>query len=245
MRHVYSWHVNKVVAVSSGVKKALVSSGVSKTHIEVIHSGIDIERFDRRRIKKNFRATFNIAENRKVIGLIASFNKRKGHRYALMAMPKIIQAVPRALLVLVGDGPLGGELKNAAGQLGIEDNVLFMGFQRRIPEILAGLDLLLLPSLSEGLGISLLEGMSMELPVVASNVGGIPESVHNNINGFLVPERNPDALADRCVQILINPELSNRMGREGRKIVQRQFSANVMAEKYHALYKRLLRDKAG
>ncbi len=118
-----------------------------------------------------------------------------------------------------------------------------MGRTERIPEVLAGLDLLLLPSWAEGLGVSILEGMAMNLPIIGTTAGGIPDAVHDQVNGFLVPPRDPGSIAKRSIQILTDDELSTRMGREGRTLVEEQFSASLMAERNRALYLRLLEDK--
>lgn len=245
MRFSYSWKIDKVVAISKGVQNALEASGVKKDQIEVIHSGIDLSPFDKENNGNAIRKGFGIQTDAKVIGIVGSLVKRKGHKYTLLAMPEILRTIPNVMLLIAGDGPKRGELEDAAKYLGIDKHVIFMGRTERIPEVLAGLDLLLLPSWAEGLGISILEGMAMNLPIIGTTVGGIPDAVHDQVNGFLVPPRDSGAIAKRSIQILTDTELSARMGREGRALVQEQFSASLMAERNRALYFRLLKDKWG
>jgi len=240
MRVLYNRMVDRVVAISSGAKKGLEVSGVKSEVIKIIHSGVDLHRFDPAYDKKNARETLKIAPDAKVLGVVAALIRRKGHCYLLESMVKITREFPSALLLVVGEGPLRGELVRLAEGAGIAKNVWFTGHTEKIQEILEAVDVLVLPSLAEGLGVSILEGMAMGLPVVASAVGGIPDAVRDGENGFLAPVRDPDAIAERVLCLLKDPRLAIEMGKRGRAIVEQDFSSIGMTKQYETLYCNLI-----
>lgn len=243
MRFYYSRLVDRVVAISSGVKRSLESSGIQPKYIEVIHDGVDLRLFDLKHDGASIRENLGIPVEARVMGVIAALIERKGHKYLLMAMPKVLRKFPDAILLVIGDGPKRRELESIVSRIGIARHIIFTGWIQRISEVLAAMDLLLLPSLAEGLGVSLIEGMAMGLPVIGTTAGGIPDMIHDQVNGFLVPPRDPDAIAKRALQLLRDPELSARMGRAGRTLVQEEFSSSIMARRNEALYLRLLANK--
>jgi glycosyltransferase involved in cell wall biosynthesis len=160
----------------------------------------------------------------------------KGHSVLLDA----ISGVPDVTLVLVGDGPEDAALRRQAQRLDIVERVVFLGFRTDIPELLSSCDLFVLPSMLEGLPLSILEAMAAGRAVVATTVGGIPEAVENGITGVLVPPRDPSALAKAIRNLLADPLLASRMGAAGKARVNQHFSVTAMTQRVAQTYLEVL-----
>jgi glycosyltransferase involved in cell wall biosynthesis len=147
---------------------------------------------------------------------------------------------PSFRLEVAGDGDCLPELRRLAAELGLGESVRFLGEVGNVPELLARSSLLVLPSLTEGISLTLLEAMARGLPVVATRVGGNPEVVEEGVTGFLVPARRPQDLAERMVYLLRRPDLAREMGRQARQRVEAHFRVSDMVARYEALYNELL-----
>jgi glycosyltransferase involved in cell wall biosynthesis len=244
MRLPYLHLTDRVVAISQGVRRALVDSGVPDRHIEVIRSSVDVDHFRPVHGMRAERGPLGISEAAPLLGVVAGLIPRKGHRYLFEAMPRILKGLPDAVLLVVGEGPLRGDLERLAMTLGISKSVRFAGRIEDVRFALACLDVLVLPSVAEGLGVSLLEGLAMGLPLVGSSVGGIPDVVRDDVTGYLVPPREPAALAGRILTILADPGLRLRMGKAGRRLAEAEFSREAMGLRYEALYRELLENRS-
>jgi glycosyltransferase involved in cell wall biosynthesis len=177
------------------------------------------------------------------VGMIARMNTpAKNHSLLLRAAARLRGKLPFLEFVLVGDGPLRGELENEAERLGIRDQVLFLGDRRDIPSILASLDLSVLPSSSESLSNAIIESMAAGVPVVASNVGGNPELVTES-RGTLVPLNDEQALADAIEHILRDAPLRIELGRNAKQFAQANFTIDHMRRRHEELYAELLEKK--
>ncbi|MDE3051990.1 MAG: glycosyltransferase, partial [Nitrospirota bacterium] len=142
-----------------------------------------------------------------------------------------------------GDGSIRLDLMAKTHDLGITENVVFLGHREDTDELLQALDIFVLPSLSEGIPMALLEAMAASRAVVASRVGGIPEIVEDGFEGFLVEPMDPDSLAERCRRLIASPDVARKMGEQARKRVERDFSATAMADRVASVYKELLRSR--
>ena len=149
------------------------------------------------------------------------------------------ERTPKIKIIIVGQGPLELALDKQARDLGVGDLVFFLGFREDVPRILASLDCFVLSSEQEGLGGSIMDAMASRLPVVATQVGGIPEVVLHDETGFLVSPRSPRALAEAIYAVYHDAELARRFGDRGYQVVHERFSSLAMARKTIALYKRL------
>jgi len=158
-------------------------------------------------------------------------------------MPKIVQQFPSTRLLLVGEGPLRGDLQRLTKALDLERHVIFTGLRTDVPRLLQAVDVFVLPSLWEGFGLVLLEAMVAGRPIVASSVGAIPEIVLDAETGLLVPPRQPDSLAGAILALLENPAWAARMGAAGRKRVEAKFSLDTIVAQWDALYEDLLASK--
>ena len=158
----------------------------------------------------------------------------------MSALPAIASAHPDARVLVVGDGELREELVRQAKDLGVENTIVFVGERNDVPDMLRIADLFVLPSVSEGLPISILEAMANRLPVVATNVGGIPELVRDGETGALVPSGEPHSLARAVIELLSNPEKMQAAGAAARARLKTHFSQEIMVAKTEKLYQNLL-----
>jgi glycosyltransferase involved in cell wall biosynthesis len=171
----------------------------------------------------------------------ARLHPQKGHVYLLAAAAQ----VPEATFVLAGDGPLRLELEAQASALGIAERCVFLGERSDVPDLLAAADLLVLPSLFEGLPLSVLEAMAAERPVVATAIGGTDEAVVHEQSGLLVPPRDPVALASAIQRLRTDPGLARRLASAGRGRVEREFSSEITAGRVMQIYDEVLAEAGG
>ncbi len=230
---------DRVVAISRGVRDVLVAEGVPAEDIECIHSVVDCDRFRPGCERDGFVSEFRIGPGEKVIGMTAQLIPRKGHRYLLAAAPAILKEFPNTRFLLFGRGRLESEIRAGIERQGLSAHVQLIGFREDIERLLPCFDLLVHPADMEGLGVSLLQASASGVPIVASAVGGIPDAVHDNENGLLIPPADPAALTAAVCALLRDPDRARRLGAAGRALVERQFSITGMASGYRALYERL------
>ncbi len=234
---VLSWFSSIVVCCSEAVADFIKEKEkISHKKIEVIYNGVDTEKFQ---------PQAGIEKKGYMIGCVASLFEHKGHKYLLEAMVKVLNEFSKETkLLIIGEGVLRKELESYAKELKIDTNVKFCGEMLNISEILPALDIVILPSsLREGLGLSLLEAMSCGVPVIGTNIGGIPEIIGNSKSGLLVAPGNHHELSSAIIKILSNKDLAKEMGELGRKITLDKFSQKIMMKKIESLYIRLVNEK--
>jgi len=212
-----------VVAVSEAIKRHLCAQGMRPEKIRVVYNGIEVDEIDPIPLVEAKRA-LGYEEHTPLIGVFGRLSPEKGHTTALEAMFVILKRVPGARLVITGTGRDREELESSAEALGIRDNVDFAGFVPSVREYQAACDVVLVPSLKEGLPTAALETMALERPVVATDVGGLPEIVVDGETGLLVGAQDPGALAEAVVQLLEDPTFAARMGANGRQRVRERFN---------------------
>jgi glycosyltransferase involved in cell wall biosynthesis len=191
--------------------------------IKIIPNGVDssLYYFDGDR---SVLAEFDIDPSDPVVGVIAALRPEKDHQTFLRAARLVIDDVPAARFLIVGDGELRSSLETLSAELGITDNVRFTGTRSDVRQLLCAMDVFTLTSTSECFPLSVLEAMACSRPVVCSDIGGIPEMVEDGVAGYLVPPRSPGLLAARLKDVLSDPELARRMGEAGRHRVETEFS---------------------
>ena len=229
-----------IVAVSYGVKNFLVRwQSVNPDKITVIHNGIDVEEFTDSTSCEKLRDLFGLQSNVPTVGFTGRIERQKGLHILLHAARNIVQSGRQVQFLIVGDGSLRRELESIAKKLEIEQHVIFTGFRSDRSEVLTilrFLDIFVMPSLWEGLGLSIIEAMLAGKPVVASKIDGIPEVVLDQETGILVPPREPKALADAICTLLDSPEKRREMGERGRQHAIRHFSIDRMVRDYEEFY---------
>lgn len=175
-------------------------------------------------------------EDGPLVGVVARLQAEKGVEYFLEAAAIILQYVPHVHFLVIGDGPLRRELQEHADLLGVRERVHFLGFRMDAQALIGLLDVLVVPSLSEGTPLVTLEAMAAGVPVVASAVGGIPEQIRHHCEGLLVPSRDAATLADAVLQLLQDPLWAQKLGEAGRQRSLSHFSFAKMVEETEAVY---------
>jgi glycosyltransferase involved in cell wall biosynthesis len=233
---------DKIVALTHREKADYISYRTCpEEKITVIHSGVELNKFQEYTLaeKTKLKKEVGLPEDSFVVGTAGRLVPVKGPEFLIKASQIIIPAHPNTYFLFAGDGPLKEDLQQKANEAGEEKNIVFLGWRDDIEHILSIFDVFCLPSLNEGMGRVLVEAMALGIPIVASDVGGIPDLVTHGKNGFLVPPKNPEELA-KHIQILIeDEEKRKKMGETGKKMAQR-FSHKTMVEKIAELYEELL-----
>ena len=239
----YTREIDAIIAISESVRDVLVQGGIDPARIEVIPSGIDFSPFENVPDRDFLRREFGFAADDFLAGIVAYLEDSKGHRTLIEAARLLKARTPKIKIIIVGKGTLDLALDKMSKDLQVQDLVFFLGHRDDVPRILASLDCFVLSSESEGLGSSILDAMASRLPVVATQVGGIPEVVLHDETGFLVPPRSPKALAGAIYELFENRPLARRFGEAGYEIVHSKFSSRAMALKVIRLYERLAAKK--
>lgn len=232
------------IAISAAMKQfALTIEAAPTPKVSVVLYGMDFkwlsdEAIDAARLR--LRAELKMAADAQLLGMACRLVEQKGIPYALEAMRRIRSDFPRAHLVIAGDGEQASELRRLASRLGISDRVHWLGWRADAADLMAALDVFLLPSLREGFGLVLLEAMSRRLPIVASHVGAIPEIVIDGETGILVEPRNVDELEKAMTRLLNDRALRKYMGLLGAARLEEHFSVERMVDGTVAVYEQVL-----
>lgn len=219
---------NLLIAVSEAVRQHICSQGISPAKVKVVHNGIDMNRFVPRSLQEA-KQVLGYMTDQPLVGLFGRLSPEKGHRTALAAMVELARAYPGIRLLLVGDGPDRDLLARLAGDLGIAGLVDMIGFQEDVRPLIAACDVVMVPSLKEGFGLVAVEAMAMARPVVATEVGGLPEVVAEGQTGLLVPPEDPSALAAALEVVLKQGELATIMGMRGRQRAEACFNQQTQS----------------
>ena len=226
---------DKIVTVSKANERFLRALNIKK-EVEVIYNGINLNHLTFRNKAECYRE-HNIPEGDFILTTISTLIPRKGLDILLKASAKVIKTVGKVRLIIVGGGPLEGMCKQLARDLNIENQVIFTGFLEEFPsKILASSDIYVSASNSESFGIVYAEAMAFGVPVVATNVGGIPEVVQNQVTGLLVPPKDENALAQAITTLLTNQQLRKEMGVAGKNRVKELFN---IEDKVEELFKKV------
>jgi len=230
----------KIVGVSDDTCQNLVRyEKISRKKTKTIMNGIDLAKYEIKIDQERKRAELGLDGRGPIIGLAARLVEAKGIRYLLQAMKDVIPLFPDITLLIAGDGPLQDDLKRMSVDLGIGRWVLFIGPRLDIPELLKLFDIYVLPSVSEGLPMVLLEAMAAGCPIIATEVGGVPMAVRHGQNGSLVKPENPKALSSEIIRLLSNKDVRERYSENGMTLAREKFSAEVMTQNYERLYLRI------
>jgi len=227
----------KVVGVSDHTSNNLVNyEKISRKKIVTIPNGIDGDRYQINIDRAKKIKELGITKNGPIIGLGVRLEEQKGIIYLLRALPIIKREIPGITLVVAGKGSLENYLKSEAKNLGIGDDVMFVGPRLDMPELLKLFDLYVLPSLWEGLPMVLLEAMAAGCPIIATNVGGNSSVITHGRNGSLISPCDPNNLASEITRILTDRKLKDSYIRQGYEIFNKKFSAEIMTKQYENLY---------
>jgi len=243
MEKIFDVITDRTIALTEGERKDYLNLAVSKAHkIDIIHSGIDIGRFapgqtDSAALQKQL----GIGPHTLVVGTVGWLLPIKGPMHLLHAMIALWQKEIDSVLIYVGKGELEDKLKAEAVSRGVSDRVIFLGWRNDVNAIMQLFDIFVLPSLNEGMGRVLVEAMAAGKPVVASNVGGVPDLVKHEYNGFLARPADAQDLSHYIEKLLKNDQLRFRMGQRG-QVLARDYSIEKMIIKLDQLYFSLFQD---
>ena len=193
-------------------------------------------------LKEEARKILGFSGSGILLGSVGNLRTAKGFHYLLPAFREVVQRYPEAKLLIAGVGPLKEELAIFAWQLELADSVFFLGWLTDLGAFYSAIDLLVMTSLWEGMPVALLEALSYGVPVVATNVSGIPEVITDGVEGFLVEPANPHHVAERIIELLEDPQRRMEMGERGKTRVEKDFSLERMASAYAELYRRLVKE---
>ncbi len=242
-RKVFPCWGDSVVAISPAVEEHLRNDfRIEPSRIVLIRHGLDLASFSLKspEEKQKMKARFHIQQG-PVLGIIARLSDVKGHSVLLDAMPDVLSRFPGVRLVIVGEGPMEACLKEKVLSLGIKEHVIFFPVVNQTSDMLSLLDVFVLPSLQEGLGLSVMEAQAAGLPVVVSRVGGLPSLVQDRETGRLFEPRNSRQLAEVLLDVLTHPQEAAAMGRRARAFIEREFSAEKMVQETVLMCQRLIK----
>ena len=232
--------INRLIAVSDAIVEKLVAEGRDTTAISRIYNGVDLERFDEATGGEAIRAEFGIPANAPLAVVVGRLEPEKGHPTLIEAWPVVHHHFTSAHLLVVGEGSERDRLEGlAAAHLRAEiccASVHFLGRREDVPQILAAADVVVMPSYREAQGIAIIEALAAERPVVASNVGGIPEMITDGENGILVPSHDPAALASAIDLIFKKPEIGAQLAAVGHALVHAELCIDYMLRDIEAIY---------
>ncbi|MEW6088959.1 MAG: glycosyltransferase family 4 protein [bacterium] len=236
---------SKVIALTELEKEDLVKFKISRPDkIIVFDSGIELDKFKKTSpdiFKK--KEEFNIRPGEMVVGMINRLETVKGPEYFIEAAKIISDAIPGVKFLIVGEGSLRKKLESMCRGFGIHDKTNFTGWREDVPEILPVLDLLVLPSLNEAVGRILIEAGACGVPVVAANVGGIPEIVQNNETGLLVVPKSSGDLAEAVISLLKDKNKRIKMGNSAAVWVNNKFNIENLVKNIYGLYSEIYKNK--
>ncbi|MCX7918797.1 MAG: glycosyltransferase family 4 protein [bacterium] len=233
---------NKIIAVSDAVRHNTIDKlKIPGDKVITIRNGTKILELNPALDKPSILRNLGLLPNKPVIALISRLiPKQKGHTYFLQAAKLILKQNPKPQFLIIGDGTIRKYLEVLTQQLGIQSDVHFVGWQHNIFDILQSIDICVVPSLWDPLPRIVLEAMAAGIPVVASNVDGIPEAVIDGVTGILVPPANAQRLADACLTLLNHPEKAKQMGYAGRNRAIAEFSSDRHAQEVLKVYEEIL-----
>jgi len=245
---------DRVLAISQFTASLVQNAGVASNRIEVVYPGCDVDRF--RPVPAEMDLRQNLLGPRwrdRVILTVGNLVARKGHDMVIRALPQVCRRVPGTTYLIVGDGPHRSELEKLAVEMGVQDRVIFAGeiVNEGLAPIYALCDVFAMPSRDqseqcdvEGFGVVFLEASSCGKPVIGGRSGGIPEAVADGVTGLLVDPHDPEDIANVITRLLVDSNLSARLGQQGRLRVARDFTWARVGAQVEGILESILREKS-
>ena len=238
-------HSDRVVTVAESLRRELLGQGMPGGKVVTVHNFVDTARFDPADTEggSRVRRELGIASDSPVIEILGRLNIEKGHTHFLRAAARVKQEFPSARYLIIGDSYLSlrSELERLTAELGLQGEVIFTGYRKDIPELLAAATVVVSSSLREGLPLVLIEAMAAGRPIVATAIDGTPELVDDGRTGVLVAPQDVEALAEGISRLLRDTARAAAMGAAGRALVESQFSAARMVSKMSEIYRSVIR----
>ena len=232
---------DKIFVASRYVYQEALKTGCSSKRLIYIANGVDVKRFNPNMDDSIIKKKHNIV-NRQVIFSLRWHEPKNGIEYLIKAVPFVIREIPNAIFIIGGSGILRKHHEKLAKKLRVNQHVLFVGHipAEELSLYYAACDVFVIPSIVEAFGLVTVEAMACGKPVVGTNVGGIPDTIEDGVNGFLVEPRNPREIADKIVTLLQDPELRIEMGVKGAQIAETKFNLEKRLDKIVEFYSQLI-----
>ncbi len=246
--------MDRLVAVSKSIMAKLEADGRVGPQVDLIYNGVDLQRYDHQEACCTLPEEYGFEPGSPMVGVVARLEPEKGHPTLLDAWPLVLERVPDARLLIIGEGSRHEALEEQARDLGLLGEectgdtcvgtrharpgarVVFTGLRDDVPAVTAALDVAVLPSYREAQGLVILEAMALSRPVVASRVGGIPEMIEDGVTGLLVPPRNPEALAAAITRLLLDHPFADTLAHTGHDVAHERFCVEAMVSAIQNLY---------
>jgi len=247
--------IDQLIAVSKAIVRKIEDEGRVGAPVTLIYNGVDLQRYVDQEACCTLHDEYDIPDGAPIVGVVARLESEKGHPTLFEAWPRVLARVPNAHLLIVGEGSRREALEAQALDLGLmrqqaspsgsvivpvrrttPNSVTFTGRRDDIPSVTAALDVAVLPSYREAQGLSILEAMALSRPVVASNVGGIPEMIENGATGLLVPPHDAEALGDAIARLLTDHPYADTLARAGHDLVYERFCVELMVRAVETIY---------
>lgn len=231
---------DRAIAVSRKIERELLEAGVAKSKIRLLHNAIVVEKYRRTGIRGILQEIVGRPVENPVIASVGRLSQEKGHADLVEAMALVKQTGHKVSLILIGDGPERPSLLRQIERHGLQNCIHMPGYVQAPQRLLEEVDLMVLPSHTEGLPNAALEALLMEVPVLATKVGGTPEVITNEETGRLVAPHSPSELADGIREFLTSPERWKEMAKRGKKIVETYFDFQTRTRKLEVIYEEML-----
>jgi glycosyltransferase involved in cell wall biosynthesis len=228
--------MDQLIAVSKSIERKIADEHRTGAPVRLIYNGVDLERYDHQDPCCTLRDEYGMEPGSQIVGVVARLEPEKGHQTLIEAWPDVLRKVPDAYLLIVGEGSRRDYLEQLAAAHRVAHRVVFAGRRDDIPAVTAALDVAVLPSWREAQGLSILEAMALSRPVVASDVGGIPEMVEDGVTGVLVEHDNPVALAAAIIRLLTDHAFADTIARAGHDLVHDRFCIELMVKAIEEIY---------
>ncbi len=231
----------QMVTVSEGLRDLLTERiGIPPDRIRVVPNGVTIDEIPSQETVLGLRQSLGFNQQSLLVGTVGRLHPKKGHKYLIEGAVHVVRRFPGVVFLIVGGGELHDELEAQARALGVAPYFRFLGHREDVRDLLPLLDIFVLPSLSEGMPLALLEAMAAGIPPVATRIGGVNEVVEDGKTALIVPPKDTRALADSIITLLEDRPLAQEMGEAARQVATRRFSVGRMVEDYKEIYTGLI-----
>lgn len=236
---------DRLIGCGGAVRQALIDNeGLPAGRVEVIYNGVDLNTFGTpaEGARQRLRTEFGFADTDFVAIQVARLHELKDHITAVKAIDEARKTTPNIRLLIVGDGDQQAAIEQEIQLRQLQNHVVLAGSRTDVANLLSASDAFLMSSISEGIPLTIIEAMAGRLPVVSTAVGGIPEMIEHDRNGFLANAKDSSSLAGSLVRLAESPSLCSRIGEAGRITAERQFSQDGMLSGYRRIYGEMLND---
>jgi glycosyltransferase involved in cell wall biosynthesis len=240
LARIFDIGIKKIVFVSDYLlKKHIEYNAPIKDNLIRIYNGTDIGRYSLKFDKAGFRKRLGIKEHESVLTCVSHLMDFKGIQYLVDALPKVIKFNGTIKLLIIGEGPYKHELEKIIRQKNLDEHVIFLGNRNDVNKIIMVSDIVLMPSITgEGLPYTIIEYMAGGKPIIATNVGGVPEEIEHMKTGILIPPRSSIEISKNIIYLIKNKRTAARLGKNARKSAFIKFNVERVAEDYLKLYEK-------